>query len=390
MTRGTPPNDLRYELASRDDTDRCNTLNNEGLKRTRSLAQWEWEFVPPHLPFDQIPYAVARDGSEIVGTQGYIIVPMLSETGPFWTAKGEDAFVQFKYWNRNALSGLWTVLIAFCERNNIPLVWGFNSRRASFSKVGLRYFDEPVCADYYRSLDRRAMDTVLQSTSKMKKRFDRLGGDFAKAAVSVGTSVLGDTRMLASRSARFVAGRAPKNVVIENLSGPPGEEFETLSHRFIRHYGGMTLHRSPVFLKWRLLDNPFLASTIITARVHGELYGYIAFALAADSQAYISDEFICVPDGGAEQNCAIAELLIAAVISRVRARKASVLHMQSFNAHPADVVFRQAARRMGFLSRARSVGACYRLVPGAGEPPKSATNYDEWYVTSTYNEGRQG
>jgi hypothetical protein len=390
MPRRTPPVDLRYELASHEDAPVCNALNNDCYQRSRSLEQWKWEFHPPHLPFDQIPYAVARDGADIVGTQGYIIVPMLSESGPFLTAKGEDAVVLFKYWGNNVLPGLWATLLAFCESHGIPMVWGFNGRKASFSRVGLQYFDEPSCREMFRPLNQHAMDTVLRDTSKMKKIFDRPGGRFVKSVVSLGAFLFGDTRMLASCFARFVTGRPRKNIAVAELKGMPGDEFEVLSRRFIKHYGGITVHRSPAFLKWRLLDNPFLASTIVTASVHGDLCGYGAFSVAPDGQAYITDHFICVPEGTAEQNCVVAELLMEAIIQRAKARKASVLRVTTFNSHPADAIFRQAAQRVGFLSHPMVAGACYRPVPGADALPKAATNYDEWFVTGINYEGRHG
>lgn len=387
MTRETPP--LHYGFATREDGAACNAINNDVYKRNRTLAQWEWEFTPPHLPFEEIPYAVARDGGDIVGTQGYIMVPMISQQGTFWTAKGEDAVVLFRYWARNVLPDLWATLAAFCERNKVTMAWGFNSRRGSFSRVGLQYFEEPLGGGLFRPLNHRAMDTVLKDTTKMKKLFERPGGGLVKTMASIGTAAASDTRMLISRAASL-SGNPVRNLVIDELRAPPGEEFEALAQRFIRQYGGITVHRSPQYLQWRLLGNPFLRSTIITARRHGELCGYVAFAVAPEGQAHIADQFICAPGGDAGQNRAIAEELLFAVVRCARGAGASVIRAQCFNGHPADRIFLEAMQRVGFFKRTGSVGACYRLFPDAAAPPVPVTTFDDWYVTGVYHEGREG
>jgi hypothetical protein len=386
MTREAPP--LHYGFATREDGAACNAINNDVYKRNRTLAQWEWEFTPPHLPFDEIPYALARDGEAIVGTQGYIMVPMISEKGIFWTAKGEDAVVLFRYWSRNVLPSLWETLIGFCERNHITIVWGFNARKGSFSRVGLQYFEEPLASDLIRPLGTGAMDAVLKDTNKMRKAFERRGGGAAKTAISIGASLLGDGRMLFSRVPVLLGG--DRGVSIERLSGPPREEFDFLSKRFIAIYGGMTIHRSAAYLKWRLHDNPFVTSTILTARRHGELCGYAAFAIAHDGQAYISDQMVCAPGASPDQNRAIAEALLVQIVSSARAAGATVIRLHAFNGHPADRLFHAAARRVGFLARGREVGACYRPVPGAGPLPDATPDYDKWYVTGANHEGRHG
>lgn len=390
MAHRAPLSELRYGLASREDGAVCNDLNNGFFKRNRSLAQWEWEFAPPHLPFDEIAYAVSRDGDKIVGTQGLIIVPMLSERGAFWTAKGEDTIVHPRYWGRDALIEMYKVLFEFCERNDIRLLWGFNSKKGSFSRAGFEYFDDSGVSNLFRAFGRHALDAVLKDTVNMKKRFERPGGELAKAAISAVATTWADARTLLSRTTRTLAGRAPRNLIVEELQGPPGQEFDVLSHRFVQRHGGITLHRTAAFVAWRLLNNPFRTSTILTARKGGGLCGYVAVALAEDGEAHISDQFVCATEGGDSGDDVVLETLIDATASLARARGARFLHANAFNAHKADASFRRAMRRLGFMARMSSIDACYRILPGSGMLPEGVSSYRNWYITSMNTEGRSG
>ena len=388
-SRRLQPNELRYELASRSDADACNAINNRFFKRSRSLDQWRWEFAPPHLPFEQLPYAVARDGAEVVGTQGMIIVPMISQKGTFWTAKGEDTIVHPRYWDRNALVEMYSVLFAFCERNGVSLCWGFNSRKGAFSRCGFQYFDAPGCLNYYRPLNQQAVGTILEQTQRAKKNFERPGGEFAKLAMSVAGVAYSEANWLARRIDRSISG-GQGGLEFSPLAGLPGDEFEALSRRFVGRHGGITLHRSPQFLKWRLLDNPFRSSTIFTARHRGELVGYIAVATAPGGQALISDYLVCPPDTHDHGEVSIIEQLIEMAVGFARRQGSSVVHANSFNAHPADRAFQRALQGQGFISRATTVETCYRIVPGADRLPDAIADYAAWFLTSANTEGREG
>lgn len=325
---------------------------------------------------------MARANGRVVATQGLLLVPFVTVTGSMLTAKGEDTLVDPEFWDRDALSGLWATLADYCRSRQIPFAWGFNGRKNSFKRVGFSYSVDEGAEFLLKPITAASVRKVVEGTRHARRHLDRTGGP---AATWLAGAVLAGTSRIRETLARAPFARN-RTIQIETTQ-LDGIGLEHLAHRLVTRYGGSAVARTPSFLKHRLLNNPFVRSTLLCARTESGVAGAIAYAIDPSGQAHITD-IVVAPEDPLSDEAAVAAALLDAVIDRARGAGAAVLRMTSFNRHPSARMLRAVAGRLGFFARPTVNGACIK--PMSGEIASGFAQFQHWFVTGLNTEGRQG
>jgi GNAT superfamily N-acetyltransferase len=222
------------------DTAAINRLYNDPVVRQfgglrgytpRTDAQWRWEFAAT-CPGDPA-YAVATHDERIIGTQAYIPIELLHDGEIILSGKDEDTLVHPDYRGMGVLDEMYRVLFDRAQRDGVKVLWGFTSTAVA-------------------SLVRNGFRTI--------GRFAAMRADLSKAQRPRGTNP------------RPTGG----GLIVRRLDSPD-DECTRFSLAFGRQVGGIMVHLSGEFLRWRVYDNPFRRYEVYAAFEEGRLIGLAAF-----------------------------------------------------------------------------------------------------------------
>jgi hypothetical protein len=377
---------LTFRLAAESEADACNDFQTRLTKNQRSREQWLWQYAPQR-PGDAVLYALALDGDTIVASQALIRTPMRGPQGAIATAKGEDTAIAPRYWGKNILGPLYDVLADQAAREGIQFLWGFNSARPVFEKVGFDYLPGVSASWLIRPLSARGLTQMAQRNRHGKQR--------AKHKVTW-RHRLASNPLIASMATTALAARATVGAVSTRLCGRGvavralpdiPEDLEALTTRFVERHRTIAIDRSPAFMRWRLTANPYVRSSLLGAFEGGQLIGFASCGVSASGLGTITDLIVLASDPAIE-GAATFELLAGAATT-MRKLGGDVARMPIFNRHPMAETTVAAAGKAGFLPFPVTIGFCVRPLPGFSLD-ENWRHADRWYFTNLHAEGRDG
>ena len=288
------------------DTEAVNRLYNDPAVRPgagargylpRTAAQWQWEFA------DQVdgppPYVVATHRGRIIGAQAYIPIELIADGRTLLSGKDEDTLVHPDYRGLGVLDEMYRLLLARAEQDGVAVLWGFTSTAV-----------RPLLRNGYRSIG----------------AFDALR---ANLTARPGTAV----RRLGALTIAEVTN--------------PDEQCDAFSLEFGRQVGGVMLHLSASFLRWRLFENPYRRHTLYAAYHNQHLVGLAAFKLDDDHQTGYVSELTALPtaDHGTED---VLDALLHAGMGLFRACGYRWAETRPAGPHPFNRTLRSLLARHGF------------------------------------------
>ena len=237
--------------------------------KSRTVAQWRWEFAQWRLPDGSVPYAIVRDAGRIVGTQALIPIRFIDANGVFLTAKSEDTLIDPGYRGKNLFGSMYDLLFRVARENGVQCIWGFTPARGAFSKVG---FDFPTdTSQLLLALSAGCLMDNLTQQGSSPVQLKRLLYGAAGAAAVAGSGL---RRLLQGR------GKTERNsasgIRITALDEVP-EEVTDLSRSFAVRWSRVTIFRDAAYYRWRLRDNPYTPSNLLGAYAGDRLVGIVAF-----------------------------------------------------------------------------------------------------------------
>ena len=370
---------ISFRLATAADAQACNAFHRAFSRKSRTPAQWQWEFNERHAD-RPILYALAVDGDTIVGSQALIRVPMRGPDGIIQTAKGEDTLIAPRYWGKSILRPLFDLLIEHAQAERIRLLWGFNAARATFKKIGFRYLDDNVLL-LIRPLSAAALGRIAshhgsgrpRATHRLTWRHRIVTNPLGAHAVIAATQVLSAIGTVTHALRR-------QDITVNVLDQVPSS-IEGLVARFTTQTRALTVDRSPQFLQWRLAQNAFVPSTLMAGFRNGEMVGFASFCITPDLQGIVTDLIALDED--------TTFTLLASATRRLRDAGAERVQTLLTDKAAASVATLSAARRLGYVRVPTNMGAC--VLPLDGAPPEEALlRTNNWHFTNINTEGRQG
>lgn len=372
--------DLQVRLVEDSEMKACNQFHNQFYKKSRSFDQWQWEFKSNLYDSSSIPFAVAVNQGQIVGTQALIPIQMIDRTGIYWTAKSEETLVDRQFRGTKLFERIYSVLFNYAKEHNFVNIWGFTPATKALTRLN---FSIPGRTEQlFIPFSQKAISMLLakgpsgtQSTVKRSLRniVAHAGGRIAQS--------VGAFKISMQRRVKLTG------LKLENICHPTDETAE-VCQRFIDRWGGKTIYRDSNYFKWRFFTNPYVRSNIAGIFFEKELLGWVAFSLGDDGMGYLIDLMLNGDESRISTESLVRELLLEAVI-RIRNMGAKGIRGWHVNDHPFDRIVTRVAKKVGFFHIKR--GHAFVLFNcDAGSSRSSADNFNEWYITRAFTQGLHG
>lgn len=251
------------------------------------------------------PYTVAAHAGCIVGFQAYIPVELLCDGEVILSGKDEDTLVDPDYRGQGVLDAMYGKLFQRAERDRVAVLWGFTNTAV-----------RPLLRNGYVSIGRfSAMQAPVKPHSN-----EHLG----RAAACL-----------------------PAGITIENLD-PPDERCDRFSMEFGRKVGGVTLHLSERFLRWRLYDNPFRRYAVYAAYEGERMVGLAAFKPEEQAGIGYVSELAALPTSSVDVRDVIRALLLPG-LHLFRRCKIKLAEARPAGQHPFTRMVRNVLAEYSFV-----------------------------------------
>ncbi|MCK5125799.1 MAG: GNAT family N-acetyltransferase [candidate division Zixibacteria bacterium] len=375
---------MEIRLARRDEDKACNDFHNRIYGDNRTLEQWQWGYFLEAFQTDKIPFAVVEDKGKIVGTQAFIPIRLINKDGIFWTAKSEDTLVDPDYRGQKLFEKMYDLLFTYLDENDLHCIWGFTPATKSFIRLG---FEIPgTISQLFMPFSNDAIIRAIRSQlpSPKSKPLSLLKRTSYKAATVAGR-VVSCLKFSGIESKLKNKSNLDKiNITITDTA--PAQAGE-LCQAFIKKYGGITIYRDAAFIKWRLLDNPFIKSIIKTAHVDGELVGWIAYTHAPDGMGYVIDWIAAHKDDAIVHDTLL--LLLKEAVTDMRQTGAVGLRFWKATTHPFDELASDIAKKSGFFHIKRGYTTVLYINENS-DRKNQLSDYQNWFINRTFTQGCYG
>lgn len=327
-----------------DDIGEINALFNDPSVRPgaaeappRTDAQWEWEFdsTPQTAP----AYYVAEQSGRIIGLQGYIPIDLLHNGRLVRSGKDEDTLVHPDHRGRGVLDSMYQRLFEQASKDRIVALWGFTSTAV-----------QPLLRNGYRSIGIfDALEVKLGPPSQPMKGCDPVMDD----------------------------------VVFHTLA-KPDDRLDAFSFAFGHHAGGITLHLSVSYLRWRIFENPYRRHVLIAAFHNQDIVGIGAFKLDDPNRIGYVSELAAVPAGSHRVEDILSALIREglAIFRKLGLRTAEA---RFSGPHPYNVKVCSVLAQWGFRSKSNSKAAEFLVRPILGDSP-DCLNLRSWRICELMRE----
>ncbi len=321
------------------DTDAINALYNDPRARPgaavvgtppRTNAQWMWEFASssPEPP----PYTVATHQNRIIGTQAYVPIELLHDGSVALSGKDEDTLIHPRFRGMGLLDEMYGRLLPRARKDGVAVLWGFTSTAV-----------RPLIRNGYRSIG----------------RFEVM------------------------RANPFRHTRRRTGVPVTELP-EPDERCDRFSIEFGRRVGGLTLHLSARFLRWRLYENPFRHYHVFAAHADDRIVGLSVFKIEHQQAAGMVSDLVAIPTASHDLTDILNALLLPG-LDLFRSHGCSAAEARPSGQHPFNRIVRTVLARHGFESVPAPSAPEFLVLPLAGDD-QSFVNMNRWRITELMRE----
>lgn len=363
---------MQIKWARPSDKQLCNDLYNKTYGRNRTAEQWAWEFETPNIG-RSLPYALAVQDDELVGTQAYIPVRFVDELGEFTTAKSEETLVAPSMRGKSVLDRMYDTIFQRAREDGHASIWGFTTAEKAFRKLG---FDIPC---------KTKLVILCASPNGLRKLTDTAGGLKRRLAIAFGGIGLAAWSTVARMAPRGRLKPGESLVAMEDAA----LFHASYTTAFITRWSGCTIQRDAAFIQWRLFDNPFLKSTVLGIVENGRLLGHVAYAVDQNSVGRIVDIMVAHP-GSRSDDERLTRILLAGAVDGMRAANAAVMVAMSGNDHPYDRLLRKIAGGLGFVTVNQGTSVVFHTGFTQAKRGSSHDDFKNWFVTMIFTEGQLG
>lgn len=311
------------------DTSKINSLFNDPAirpdaanhERPRTAEQWEWEFASTRS--EQPAYYIAEQAGRIIGLQGYIPIELLHDGRVVRSGKDEDTLVHPDHRGRGVLDALYRRLFDHAAQDSLSALWGFTSTAV-----------RPLLRNGYHSIG----------------TFDAM-----RARLGFPSEPMIDP-----------AGHgAPDDITIQTLV-QPDERCNAFSLAFGQYAGGITLHLSSDYLRWRILDNPYRRHSMAAAYCGEQMVGFAAFKLDDPQKVGYVSELAAIPTGSHQPEAILSALLREGIVL-FRKLGLRAAEARFSGPHPYNSRVRGVLSKWGFQSVPTSQAAEFLVRPIKGD-----------------------
>jgi len=234
---------IEITLLKSSEIDELLVFYNFLYKDNRTKEKFHWEFN--NAPAGKAIYIIAKDTktNKIVGSQCAIPIELITDNGTtILTAKSEDTLVDPEYRGLQIFENMYQLLFEKCRVNGIKYLWGFTSAKKPFLRLG---FIIPY--DHSQSLMVMDISSSYKYLSALNPK-NNLSSLFK-------ILMLCFISKLASYKRILISEKSLKNNFSYSEFGKALPENN--NDLFQPDYKGFWIKQDLLFMKWRIVDNPY-------------------------------------------------------------------------------------------------------------------------------------
>jgi hypothetical protein len=352
---------VAFRRASVQDGLRIVSLYNRSLNRSRTLRDWEWEFLEG--PGGHLPGWVAEVNDHLVAHWAAVPLPLYAAGQTVLSAKGELGVTDPLFRGRAIFSRLLAealedlrggpVQVSWCFPNDA--IWKLQARAGYRSTTQIRY---------------------LLSVRKPGRALQGLGGE--SKVINFAGATLSPLDFLSKRVIGPRQVKTSPGVQVVELNDVD-DRFDAL-WRAARPQDGVTLVRDQSFLRWRFVRNPRVSYTFLLATdAGGDPLGYVVLADRLRGNLKLG-EIVDVMVASCKSD--VATVLVQAACQYFAKKDVEAIRLFLSQGGQLSNALTVAARQCGFSFGVK--GCRFAVQPVHAS---NATLTKGWYVTAAFTEG---
>lgn len=374
-------------IASRKFTEKdkkeLNDSYNRFTGRSRTVEQFEWEWLNTPEGWASIWVLEESDTGKIVGQHGMIPIRFSFFGKSILTGKTENTHLHPPYVGKGLY---YPSEVKFLDeaRERFALLYttgAYGAARGVREKLG--YTIVGSYANYMKVIKWSNSSKWLAGVIKTIVHNKLI------AALLIGTFQLGSVALMPFFSRK---GPTDKVVILDRVTNidTVAEELDKFWERNKEKFG-VTAERNSRYLKWRIFDNPNIAYQFFLARKQGEVVGYAITRSFGERGVTITDII------ASDNNEVIFNTILDGVVNILKESGVSVVHITTLLSHN---FLNQSLRRNGFISLYTLEKAIRKIVKNDASllmvksldnslDPAKVSDPACWYFTDILTEGFQ-
>ena len=367
------------------DKSELNDSYNRFTGRSRTIEQFEWEWLDTPEGWGSMWLLEDSDTGKIVGHHGLIPIKFSYFGSPILMGKTENTHLHPPYAGKGVYYPFEVKFIEEAKDRFGLLYTTQGSGAPGRVRLKLGYATVGRYAHYIKVTKKSYLDKQLANTirKRIRNRFI--------AALLIGISKAGSVFLMPFFSRE---GSMDRTVKLERVTN-----IETVAEELDKFWEwnkgkfGITADRNSRYLKWRIFDNPNLTYEFFLARRQSDVVGYVITRNAGEGRGVITD---LIASNNDEK---VFNTILDGAVSKFRE---SGIHVIQFLTLSSDNFLNKALRRNGFVSSSM-VPRVWRRVIGKKQQesllmakalddkldPAKVADPACWYFTDILTEGIQ-
>ena len=313
-----------------------NDSYNRFTDRSRTIEQFEWEWLNTPEGQGSIWILEDSDSGKIVGAHGLIPIPLTFSGKSILAGKTENTHIHPPY----AGKGLYYPFeVRFIEESKarFDLLYTTQGRGAAGKiRLKLGYTSIGGYATYMKAIKKSSLDKLLASMIR-RRISNRLLSTLLIGALKVGSIVL--MPFFTRKGALNDEVKLEKATDIDTVAEEIDKFWERNKEKF-----GITADRNSRYLKWRIFDNPNLVHEFFLARKRGEMFGYAIVRSRERAGAMEGRIVDLIAD---DNNEVIFNSILNGVQDALKERGVGIIHFQTLF---SNNTLNKAIRRNGYIN----------------------------------------
>jgi hypothetical protein len=262
-------NALKIKDALANDFKSIAKLHRKYYGNLRNERTFRWQYKSLHK--ENSVFVTLNENNEVVGTQGMIPI-YLNIGGKKWlTGKSESTLLERHFRGKAFFEQMYESAIEKCTQNGMGCIWGFTTAEKAFRKVNFKVYQK--CLRYaFLPMHYKAAAYELKKRSPSNSKIRRVIFAFSLCLL-----------VLYSKTCRVLAGLIFKNLgnkcKVEKELKHPVDMDRLFEHLHKQYPALIHIHQDPVYVSWRIRNNP-LSDVICFYAYAGEAFmGYLYITL---------------------------------------------------------------------------------------------------------------
>jgi hypothetical protein len=373
--------DVTVRELRESDVDAVNALHNDAFGKSRTAAQFRWEFMDG--PYGPAVFVVGDHDGEIVGTHALIPVRLSRRGEILSAAKDEETLVAARLRGQGVAARLFATTSRLGAEKGVEISFGLSNSQANLrGKV----------RDGHSILGKVRYGVLVLNGAATNDLFgywrDRhLGKAWRPLGALAFRGLLGASCGWGAARRALKSTPRTSGLEVEIVRHADGR-FDEFASRYCRSAESFTVERSRAYVEWRVFCDPYSDNYGVLVLDAGSLVAYAAISHSLRNQSWALTDLCALPE---YESSALALAADSAIDVAFDQRAACVLAWAGGRCNLQSLASVRALQASGFLFPGLGSTCHGKLMnPTESTRRQALTGFeslDNWYVTLLFSQG---